>query len=137
MDAAEARAHFDLPADARVLLAMGGSLGAGPLNGALKLHLDALLADERTVVIWAAGKRYYDTLRAAVPDHPRLRLVPYLDRMDLAYAAADLALCRSGAITCNCTPSVPIFMALSLTRVRARCVSRWKGLPCSARHTAR
>ena len=52
-------------------------------------------------MIWAAGKRYYDTLRAAVPDHPRLRLVPYLDRMDLAYAAADLALCRSGAITCS------------------------------------
>ena len=101
VDAAEARAHFDLPADARVLLAMGGSLGAGPLNGALKLHLDALLADEQTAVIWAAGKRYYDTLRAAVPDHPRLRLVPYLDRMDLAYAAADLALCRSGAITCS------------------------------------
>ena len=52
-------------------------------------------------MIWAAGKRYYDTLREATPEHPRLRLVPYLDRMDLAYAAADLALCRSGAITCS------------------------------------
>ena len=52
-------------------------------------------------MIWAAGKRYYDTLREAVPEHDRLRLVPYLDRMDLAYAAADLALCRSGAITCS------------------------------------
>jgi len=101
VDRAEARAHWDIPADAHVLLAMGGSLGAGPINGALKLHLDALLADERTFVIWAAGKRYYDTLREAVPEHDRLRLVPYLDRMDLAYAAADLALCRSGAITCS------------------------------------
>jgi UDP-N-acetylglucosamine--N-acetylmuramyl-(pentapeptide) pyrophosphoryl-undecaprenol N-acetylglucosamine transferase len=100
-DRAEARVHFELPADADVLLVMGGSLGAGPLNGAVKLHLGALLADERTAVIWAAGSRYYDTLRAAIPDHPRLRLVPYLDRMDLAYAAADLALCRSGAITCS------------------------------------
>lgn len=101
VDAAEARAHWEVPDGADVLLAMGGSLGAGPINGALKLHLDALLADERTFVIWAAGKRYYDTLRAAVPEHPRLRLVPYLDRMDLAYAAADLALCRAGAITCS------------------------------------
>ena len=100
-DAGEARAHWDVPQDARVLLAMGGSLGAGPINGALKLHLDRVLADDGAFVIWAAGKRYYDTLSKAVPAHPRLRLVPYLDRMDLAYAAADLALCRSGAITCS------------------------------------
>ena len=99
--ASEAREHWDIPQDARVLLAMGGSLGAGPINGALKLNLETLLADETTFVIWAAGKRYYETLREAVPTHPRLRLVPYLDRMDLAYAAADLALCRAGAITCS------------------------------------
>lgn len=98
---ADARAHFGIPPEARVLLAMGGSLGAGPINGALKMHLSELLADESTFVIWAAGKRYYETLREAVPDHPRLRLLPYLDRMDFAYAAADLALCRSGAITCS------------------------------------
>lgn len=98
---AEARAHWEIPDGARVLLAMGGSLGAGPINGALKLRLNALLADERAFVIWAAGKRYYDTLREATPEHARLRLVPYLDRMDLAYAAADLALCRAGAITCS------------------------------------
>ena len=101
VDRAEARAHWDIPDGSRVLLAMGGSLGAGPINGALKLHLDALLQDKSVFVIWAAGKRYYDTLREAVPEHPRLRLVPYLDRMDLAYAAADLALCRAGAITCS------------------------------------
>ena len=101
VDTQKARAHWDIPADAHVLLAMGGSLGAGPINGALKLHLDRALADERTFVIWAAGKRYYDTLSKAVPKHDRLRLVPYLDRMDLAYAAADLAVCRSGAITCS------------------------------------
>ena len=100
-DEREARAHWDVPEGARVLLAMGGSLGAGPINGALKLHLDRVLADETAFVIWAAGKRYYDTLSKAVPKRDRLRLVPYLDRMDLAYAAADLAVCRAGAITCS------------------------------------
>ncbi|MEM1057160.1 MAG: undecaprenyldiphospho-muramoylpentapeptide beta-N-acetylglucosaminyltransferase [Bacteroidota bacterium] len=100
-DPAEARAHWGIAPEARVLLAMGGSLGAGPINGVLKLHLRELLADENVVVIWAAGKRYYETLREAIPAHDRLRLMPYLDRMDLAYAAADLALCRSGAITCS------------------------------------
>ncbi len=99
----EARAHFGLPAGdrARVLLVMGGSLGAGPLNAAIKAGLDSLLADPQTHVIWQTGERYFEAIRAAVPEHPRVRLLPYLDRVDLAYAAADLALCRAGAITCS------------------------------------
>ena len=97
---AEALAHFGFPDDARVLLAFGGSLGARPINDAVADALDAVLADERAHVIWAAGKRYYDELATRV-DHDRVRLLPYLDRMDLAYAAADLAVCRSGAITCS------------------------------------
>lgn len=109
VDAAAARAHFDLEdpesssgqSGQRVLLAMGGSLGAGPINDALKANLDALLADESLVVIWQTGRRYFDALRQQVADHPRLRLLQYLDRMDYAYTAADLAVCRAGAITCS------------------------------------
>ena len=102
-DRAEALAHFGVPAAPapRVLLAMGGSLGAAPINDAMERALPALLADDAVFVIWAAGTRYHDALAARVAEHPRLRLVPYLDRMDLAYAAADLAFCRSGAITCS------------------------------------
>jgi UDP-N-acetylglucosamine--N-acetylmuramyl-(pentapeptide) pyrophosphoryl-undecaprenol N-acetylglucosamine transferase len=100
-DPAEARRHYDIPSDAAVLLVVGGSLGAGPLNDAVERHLDALLAAPGTVVLWATGTRYHDALRARVPAHPRLRLLPYVDRMDLAYAAADLALCRAGALTCS------------------------------------
>ena len=89
----------------RVLLVMGGSLGAGPLNDAVEKDLGALLADPRTFLVWQAGKRYYDALRARLPEsgpiHDRVRLVAYLDRMDLAYAVADLALCRAGALTCS------------------------------------
>jgi UDP-N-acetylglucosamine--N-acetylmuramyl-(pentapeptide) pyrophosphoryl-undecaprenol N-acetylglucosamine transferase len=101
VDAAAARAHFDLDDGQRVLLAMGGSLGAGPINDALRANLDALLADESLVVVWQTGRRYFDALRQQVADHPRLRLLQYLDRMDYAYAAADLAVCRAGAITCS------------------------------------
>ena len=104
-DRVEALAHFGMhdgvPEGASVLLVMGGSLGAGPINGALKLHIETLLADEKTFVIWQTGSRYFEALEKGIPDHPRLRLLPYLDRMDLAYAAADLALCRAGAITCS------------------------------------
>ncbi|MCH7638237.1 MAG: undecaprenyldiphospho-muramoylpentapeptide beta-N-acetylglucosaminyltransferase [Bacteroidetes bacterium] len=100
-DRAEAHAHFGVPTGASVLLVMGGSLGAGPINGALKLHIDSLLADENAFLIWQTGSRYFEALEKGIPGHPRLRLLPYLDRMDLAYAAADLVLCRAGAITCS------------------------------------
>ncbi len=98
---AEARRFFDLPATAPVLFVFGGSLGSLALNSALEKHLPALLAADDVHVIWQTGDRYYDRLKARVADHPRLRLLRYVDRMDLAYAAADLALCRAGAITCS------------------------------------
>ncbi|RMF53032.1 MAG: UDP-N-acetylglucosamine--N-acetylmuramyl-(pentapeptide) pyrophosphoryl-undecaprenol N-acetylglucosamine transferase, partial [Bacteroidetes bacterium] len=98
-DPDEARRFFDVPEGAAVVLAFGGSLGSLALNTALERHLDALLADEHVVVLWQTGDRYFDRLQARVPAHPRLRLMRYIDRMDLAYAAADVALCRAGAIT--------------------------------------
>ena len=96
-----ARAAMGIPADARVLLVTGGSLGAAPLNAAVEAHLGTLFADPRTVVVWAAGTRFHEAVRAAVPVHDRLHLVPYLDRMDLAYASSDLAVARAGALTCS------------------------------------
>ena len=100
-DPAAARAHFEIADGQRVLLAMGGSLGAGPINDAFRTNLDALLADESLTVVWQTGRRYFAELEKQVPAHPRLRLLQYLDRMDYAYAAADLAVCRAGAITCS------------------------------------
>jgi len=100
-DLAEARVHFGVPEGATVLLVMGGSLGAGPINGALKLHINALLAADNAFVIWQTGSRYFEARKKGIPEHSRLKLLPYLDRMDLAYAMADLALCRAGAITCS------------------------------------
>ncbi|MEM1125053.1 MAG: undecaprenyldiphospho-muramoylpentapeptide beta-N-acetylglucosaminyltransferase [Bacteroidota bacterium] len=100
-DRATSRAALDIPAEARVLLVFGGSLGSAALNAAMERHLDGLLADEDTVILWQSGARYYEALAARVPSHPRLRLLKYIDRMDQTYAAADLALCRAGALTCS------------------------------------
>ncbi len=100
-DKAAGLTHFGIQDGSTVLLIMGGSLGAGSMNSVVKSHIDALLADPATVVIWQTGSRYFEALETTIPIHPRLRLLPYLDRMDLAYAAADLVLCRAGAITCS------------------------------------
>jgi len=51
--------------------------------------------------VWQAGRRYSAALQDRVPTHPRLHLRPYIDQMPYAYAVADLALCRAGALTCS------------------------------------
>ncbi len=96
-----AKAYYDIPDDHRVLLMFGGSLGSAALNAAMEAGIQQLLQDEKLVVIWQTGSAYFEKLEARVTKHPRLRLLRYIDRMDLAYAAADLVLARAGAITCS------------------------------------
>jgi len=90
----EARAFFGIPDHARVLLAFGGSQGAVNLNQALAQALPDL-TDAGNWALHSFGGRN-------APPAPRAQYVAsaYIDRMDLAYAAADLAICRSGAMTC-------------------------------------
>jgi len=98
---ADAREALGLPADARVLLVFGGSLGSEALNGTMDAHHAEILADDAVHVIWQTGPRYIDAIGDRIGSHPRLHMQAYIDRMDRAYAAADLALCRAGAITCS------------------------------------
>lgn len=93
---AEARAHFGLPADGPVLLVFGGSQGARSLNEAVSGAAPALAA-AGVSVLHAHGPK--NTLDVQSPPEAPYVAVPYLTRMDLAYAAADVALCRSGAMT--------------------------------------
>jgi UDP-N-acetylglucosamine--N-acetylmuramyl-(pentapeptide) pyrophosphoryl-undecaprenol N-acetylglucosamine transferase len=95
---AEARRHFGFADDARVLLVFGGSQGAVSLNRAVSAAA-ADLAAAGVAVLHAHGPKNTLDLRTPDPGDPPYVAVPYLDRMDLAYAAADLAICRSGAMT--------------------------------------
>lgn len=95
---AEARKHFGFADDARVLLVFGGSQGAVSLNRAVS-GAAAGLAAAGVSVLHAHGPKNTLELRAPEPGDPPYMAVPYLDRMDLAYAAADLVICRSGAMT--------------------------------------
>ncbi|WP_421840051.1 undecaprenyldiphospho-muramoylpentapeptide beta-N-acetylglucosaminyltransferase [Mycobacterium sp.] len=95
---AEARACFGFADDARVLLVFGGSQGAASLNRAVA-GAAAELAAAGVCVLHAHGPKNTIELPAPNEGDPPYVAVPYLDRMDLAYAAADLAICRSGAMT--------------------------------------
>ncbi|MCV7225086.1 undecaprenyldiphospho-muramoylpentapeptide beta-N-acetylglucosaminyltransferase [Mycolicibacterium komossense] len=95
---AEARAHFGFAEDAVVLLVFGGSQGAAAINRAVSAAAGPL-AERGIAVLHAHGPKNTLDLRTAASGDPPYVAVPYLDRMDLAYAAADLAICRSGAMT--------------------------------------
>jgi UDP-N-acetylglucosamine--N-acetylmuramyl-(pentapeptide) pyrophosphoryl-undecaprenol N-acetylglucosamine transferase len=95
---AEARAHFGFSDDARVLLVFGGSQGAQSINRAVAGAAEALAAAGVSVLHAHGPKNVLDLRDPAAGDPPYVA-VPYLSRMDLAYAAADLAICRSGAMT--------------------------------------
>jgi len=95
---AAARVHFGLDPDAPLLLVFGGSQGARTLNQAAAGAAEALAA-AGVQVLHAAGTKNTVTVPSR-PGAPPYLVVPYLERMDLAYAAADLVLCRSGAMTC-------------------------------------
>lgn len=101
IDRGEARAYWKLPADAQVLLMFGGSLGSPVLNKAMRENLAHLLAQENLYILWQTGKQWFDRLQTEVSAHPRLQRMKYVDRMDYAYAAADLVVCRAGAISCS------------------------------------
>ena len=94
----EARAHFGFADDARVLLVFGGSQGAASINRAVAAAAGDLAA-AGVAVLHAHGAKNTIDLRTPEPGDPPYVAVPYLSRMDLAYAAADLAICRSGAMT--------------------------------------
>ena len=93
---AEARAHFGLDPDAPTLLVTGGSQGARSLNGAAAGAAQRLGA-AGIGVLHAHGPK--NTVEVPVTGGPPYVALPYVERMDLAYAAADLAVCRAGAMT--------------------------------------
>jgi UDP-N-acetylglucosamine--N-acetylmuramyl-(pentapeptide) pyrophosphoryl-undecaprenol N-acetylglucosamine transferase len=94
-----ARAAFALSQDRPVLLVTGGSQGARSLNRAVAGAAPRLL-DAGVQVLQAAGAHNVDDVRSALPEkRPGWVVLSYVDEMEQAYAAADLALCRAGANT--------------------------------------
>ena len=84
----------------KTILVIGGSLGAGTLNKSLEKHLKEI-TDQDVQLIWQTGKYYYKGIieRLGANPHPNVRILEFLNRMDLAYAAADVIISRAGAGT--------------------------------------
>ncbi len=99
VDKKEALSFFGLSAEKPVILSVGGSLGALTLNKSIHSGLTEL-ADSGVQLIWQTGKGYAETATEAVAASkvPGFKALPFINRMDLAYAAADVVISRAGAI---------------------------------------
>jgi UDP-N-acetylglucosamine--N-acetylmuramyl-(pentapeptide) pyrophosphoryl-undecaprenol N-acetylglucosamine transferase len=94
----QARQYFGLEQNLPTLLVSGGSQGARRLNETIQA-VAPRLQQYGVQILHAVGPKNELPHTADLPGMPPYRAVPYVDRMDLAYAAADLMLCRAGAMT--------------------------------------
>jgi UDP-N-acetylglucosamine--N-acetylmuramyl-(pentapeptide) pyrophosphoryl-undecaprenol N-acetylglucosamine transferase len=92
--------HFKLDADKPTILVIGGSLGAKTLNKAIKHGMEKL-HEANVQVLWQCGRLYHSDMAISV-DRRKLssiHLHQFIDKMDLAYACADVVISRAGAIS--------------------------------------
>lgn len=117
-DRAEALKYYGFTSDKPVVLVVGGSLGTRSLNEMMKAWILSLGGEEATVqVIWQTGKYYEREMRAFLAAHPGKDVWQgaFIERMDYAYAAADLVISRSGAGTVSelCLVAKPVIFVPS------------------------
>ena len=90
----EGLSYFHLDSQRKTLLVLGGSLGARRINQLIEQQLP-LFEQLRVQVLWQCGKLYYEEYKKY--NSEQVRVLAFIDRMELAYAAADVIISRAGA----------------------------------------
>ncbi len=112
----EAFKFFEIPADKKVVLVLGGSLGARTLNESIFNYLEEV-EKNNIFLIWQCGKFYKEEMTKRIKDFDQsnIMLVDFIARMDLAYASADVIVSRAGAGTISelCLVGKPVILVPS------------------------
>ena len=96
----EGLAYFGLDPAKRTIFVFGGSLGARSMNEAMAANSELLAQNREVQVLWQVGKLYFERFRDCPTARlPNVAMHTFIDRMDLAYALADVVVCRAGALT--------------------------------------
>ena len=90
----EGLSYFHLDSQRKTLLVLGGSLGARRINQLIEQQLP-LFEQLGMQVLWQCGKLYYEEYKKY--NSEQVRILAFIDRMELAYAAADVIISRAGA----------------------------------------
>ncbi len=108
--------HYGLDSNKKTILIIGGSLGARTLNDSLR-DAESLLKEQYELqVLWQCGKIYIDEFKTCgTANLPHVKIMKFIDKMDLAYAAADLIISRAGAISISelCLVGKPVILVPS------------------------
>jgi len=109
----EAFSFFNLKKEFPVVLVLGGSLGAGSINNSLSENINKL-KDSDCQWLWQTGKYYFENVKALVSVSfcENISVHGFINRMDYAYAAADVILSRAGAGTISelCLVGKPVIL---------------------------
>ena len=112
----EALSFFNLKKEFPVILVLGGSLGAGSINNSLSENIDKL-RDSDCQWLWQTGKYYFENVTALVSLSftGNISVHGFINRMDYAYAAADIIVSRAGAGTISelCLVGKPVILVPS------------------------
>ena len=96
----EALAFFNLSIEKKIVLIIGGSLGALTLNNCILSSLSYF--DQKNIqIIWQTGKSFFPTANDEVCklNNENIKVFPFISSMELAFAAADIIISRAGAIS--------------------------------------
>ena len=112
----EAISFFNLKKGFPVILVLGGSLGAWSINKSLSDNI-SLLRDSDCQWLWQTGKHYYENVKTLVSQSlsENISVHGFINRMDYAYAAADIIVSRAGACTISelCLLGKPVILVPS------------------------
>jgi UDP-N-acetylglucosamine--N-acetylmuramyl-(pentapeptide) pyrophosphoryl-undecaprenol N-acetylglucosamine transferase len=95
---AEGARFFGLDPALPIVLSTGGSLGAKGINEAIAAHLDEFARDE-TQLIWQTGKPFAERAASLCTGHRNIWTADFIPQMEYAFAAADVVISRSGAMS--------------------------------------
>jgi UDP-N-acetylglucosamine--N-acetylmuramyl-(pentapeptide) pyrophosphoryl-undecaprenol N-acetylglucosamine transferase len=113
----EAINYYGFDSSKKTILIIGGSLGARTLNNALVENIAEIARHDEIQILWQSGKLYYEQMLEIMNQKKlgSIKLVQFIDRMDLAYAAADMIISRAGAISVSelCLIGKPVVLVPS------------------------
>lgn len=114
VDHDESLRHFHLDPSKKTVLVVGGSLGARTINEAISQYITSeKFRGNSCQLLWQTGKYYHDTFTIRHSPLPEgITILSFIDRMDMAYAAADLIVSRAGAIAISelCLVGKPVIL---------------------------
>ena len=83
----------------RTILVFGGSQGSKPINMHILENLKSYIETEHVQLLWQTGTTDYKQIINEVGERDNVKILPFLTDMGAAYASADMAICRAGALT--------------------------------------